>query len=145
MWTKRQRGVTLIELIVAMVIIGVAVGGMMAAFTATSKGSVDPVVSKQMVAVAESMMEEILLKPYSGTNGATRADFTNVMNYNGYATSGVVDASGNAITELAGYNLAVAVTAVSLTNVPTPDAYRIQVTVSHGADKFELQGWRTKP
>ena len=53
----RQGGVTLIELIIAMVIIGVAVAGMMAAFNTTSRNRADPVLQKQMAAVAEGLME----------------------------------------------------------------------------------------
>ncbi len=145
MSNKRQRGVTLVELIVAMVIVGVAVGGMIAAFNSSTASSVDPMLSKQMAAVAESMMEEILLKPYSGTDAANRADFTNVSNYKGYHSTGVFDATGNAVSGLEKYDVAVAIDAVQLTGMANQDALRIEVTVKHGGDNFILRGWRTQP
>ena len=44
----RRAGVTLIELIVALVIMGVALAGMVAVYTATTRASVDPVIVQQM-------------------------------------------------------------------------------------------------
>ena len=60
---SRTRGVTLVELIVFMVIVGVAMAGIFAAFSIMTKGSADPQVRKQVLAIAESMMEEIVLMP----------------------------------------------------------------------------------
>jgi MSHA pilin protein MshD len=60
---SRARGVTLVELIVFMVIVGVAMAGIFAAFSTMTKGSADPQVRKQVLAIAESMMEEIVLMP----------------------------------------------------------------------------------
>ena len=59
----RVAGVTLIELIVTLVIVGAALAGMVAVFASTTRASVDPVVVQQMQAIADNMMEEILLKP----------------------------------------------------------------------------------
>ena len=50
-----QRGVTLVELIVAVVIISVALAGVLAAFNASVRGSADPMVSKQMTSIAEAL------------------------------------------------------------------------------------------
>jgi MSHA pilin protein MshD len=61
--STRSRGVTLVELIVFMVIVGVAVAGLFAAFNTMTKGSADPQVRKQVLAIAESLMEEVQLMP----------------------------------------------------------------------------------
>lgn len=55
----RQRGVTLIELIVSMVIIGVAVAGVMHALSVTQRSSADPQLRKQALTIAEALLEEI--------------------------------------------------------------------------------------
>lgn len=146
MSTKRQRGVTLIELIVALTIVAIAVAGMMAAFTRSTAASADPMVTKQMAAVAETLMEEIQLKPFAPADqsGTSRSDFNDVFDYNGYGPTAVVDISGNPVTGLEKYTVTVAVTKVALTGIVADDAYRIEVSVKHGNDTFTLYGWRTK-
>lgn len=62
---RRQQGLTLIELIVAMVIIAVAVAGVLLAINQSSVASTDPLIRKQAVAIAESLLEEIELMPYT--------------------------------------------------------------------------------
>jgi MSHA pilin protein MshD len=59
------RGVTLVELIVFIVIVGVAMAGVFAAFNTITAASADPQVRKQMLAIAESLMEEIQLMPFT--------------------------------------------------------------------------------
>jgi MSHA pilin protein MshD len=146
MWNKSnqgERGVTLVELIVAMVIISVAVAGMIAAFTRSDRASVDPLIHKQLASVAESMMEEILLKPYdpNPTAAAARADFNDIMDFDGLAMTGVTDVNGNPIAGLENYAVAVRIVPVTLADTTT--AVAITVTVRRGADVFTLTGWRT--
>ncbi|MBI4989674.1 MAG: type II secretion system protein [Rhodocyclales bacterium] len=61
----RQRGISLIETILFMVIVGVAVGGVMGVFMATTRSSADPLVRKQALAIAESLLEEVRLMPFT--------------------------------------------------------------------------------
>jgi MSHA pilin protein MshD len=63
--STRSRGVTLVELIVFMVIVGVAMAGLFAAFNTITKGSADPQVRKQVLAIAESLMDEVTLMPHT--------------------------------------------------------------------------------
>jgi MSHA pilin protein MshD len=77
--TARQRGMSLIELIVSIVVIGVAVTGVLAAITASTRASTDPMIQKQALAVAEAVMEEVQLMPFTfcdpdDANAATAAD-----------------------------------------------------------------------
>jgi MSHA pilin protein MshD len=65
MSTERARGVTLIELVVFIVIVGVALAGLFAAFDTITKASADPQVRKQVLAIAESLMEEVALMPFT--------------------------------------------------------------------------------
>jgi MSHA pilin protein MshD len=62
---RRGRGVTLIELVVFIVIVGVAMAGLFAAFNTITAASADPQVRKQVLAIAESLMEEIQLMPFT--------------------------------------------------------------------------------
>lgn len=78
MSTRPSRGVTLIELVVFIVIVGVAMAGLFAAFNTITAASADPQVRKQVLAIAESLMEEIALMPFTfcdpdDANAATAA------------------------------------------------------------------------
>lgn len=65
MSSSRQRGVSLIELVVFIVVLGVGMAGMAALYSQLTRASVDPVVRKQVVAIAVSLMEEIELHPFT--------------------------------------------------------------------------------
>ena len=62
---SRARGVSLVELVVFIVIVGVAMAGLFAAFNTMTARSADPQVRKQVLAIAESLMEEIQLMPFT--------------------------------------------------------------------------------
>lgn len=154
--SKRMAGVTLIELIVAIVIISAALAGLVGAFTQANRASADPVVMQQMLAIGESMMEEVLLKPFvvNTEAAATRAQFNDVRDFDpvddtnyGYTSTGIKDVDGVAVPGLGSYNVSVRVNAngVTLTNVPAGDVLRVTVTVSNGAEQLVLTGWRTRP
>lgn len=61
----KQRGLSLIELLVFIVVVGVAVTGVLSVYSSTSRTSVDPMVHKQALAVAESLLDEVLSRPYT--------------------------------------------------------------------------------
>jgi MSHA pilin protein MshD len=122
----RQRGVTLIELVIAIAIIGVAVAGVLGVFTVAARYNADPVIRKQALAIAEALMDEILSRPYTSCDpdsydpttqtctlngsvaeangpeaGETRTGasrFDNVNDYDGYSRPAGVAGDGNAAT-----------------------------------------------
>lgn len=59
----KQRGISLIELIMFIVIVSVALAGILLVMNVTEKGSADPLVRKQALAIAESLIEEVELMP----------------------------------------------------------------------------------
>lgn len=142
-----QRGFTIIEMVVAIVVIGVGVAGLLSAFSISVRNSADPMQVKQSQVVADEIMEEILLKPYSSTAtsasvGCARNQYYDVAAYNGYTTTGkICDVDGVAIAALNGYSLKVDVVANTLNGVTA--ARKITVTVTKGADNYILVGWRT--
>jgi len=148
MSTRRQHGFTLMEMIVAMVIISVALAGVLGVLSRTSVDSADPMVTKQMTAIAEGLMEEIQLKPFTAGNtavtaGCARASYDEIGDYNGYAFD-VCDVSG--VAGPAGYSVTVTVDAAVgdiTNNIPADDIRRISIVVSNGSDNYTLVGWRT--
>lgn len=153
---ERQAGMTLVELVIAIVIIGVGLAGVLSAFSVVVKSSADPLIQKQALAIAEEMMEEITLKPFavsgtapvnvarnctSGAGTAPRTSFDDVSDYNNYETTGICNIDGDAIGGLASYGIKVAVNNTSLGGVS--NAKRITVTVFHGGrTAMQLAGWR---
>jgi len=79
--SRRQRGLTLIELIVFIVIVSVALAGVLTVLNVTTSRSADPMIRKQMLAVAEAMLEEVMSQPFtfcapSDANAATATGAT---------------------------------------------------------------------
>lgn len=60
-----QRGITLIEQIVFVVIVSVGVVGLISVMSTMIRHSADPMVSKQFVAIAESLLNEVLHQPFT--------------------------------------------------------------------------------
>ncbi|MGB4767382.1 MAG: prepilin-type N-terminal cleavage/methylation domain-containing protein [Rugosibacter sp.] len=60
---RRQRGVTLIELIVFIVIVSVGLAGILSVLNLTTRHSADPMIRKQMLAIAEGLMDEVAAQP----------------------------------------------------------------------------------
>lgn len=145
---KDYKGVTLIELIVAMVVIAVALTGVLSVINYTVTHSADPVVRHQAIAIAEAYMEEITLKDIADPDGLTdsggRTGFDDVDDYNGLVDNGAVDQSGNTISGLADYRVSVTVTAQSYGPVGNQvSGRRIEVQVdAPSGESLSLVGYR---
>lgn len=61
----RQHGLSIVELLVFIVVVGIAVTGVLQVYSSTSRTSADPLIRKQAMAIAESLLEEVLSKPYT--------------------------------------------------------------------------------
>lgn len=60
-----QRGISLVELIMFIVIVSVALAGILLVMDMVTKGSADPLIHKQSLAIAESLLEEVELMPFT--------------------------------------------------------------------------------
>lgn len=60
-----QRGVTLIEVIFFVLVVGVSLAGVLSVLDMTAKASADPVIHKQMLSIAEALLEEVQMQPYT--------------------------------------------------------------------------------
>ncbi|TAK92411.1 MAG: type II secretion system protein [Burkholderiaceae bacterium] len=60
-----QRGVSLIELVIFIAIVGVAVAGVLSVLTQTTRSSADPMIAKQALSIAEALLEEVRLQPFT--------------------------------------------------------------------------------
>lgn len=138
---KINSGYTMVELVISITIIGIAVLGTLISINTATKFSGDPLISTQAIAIAESYLEEIMSKSFPTpaaasacpATGLTRANFTDVCNYNGL-NQVPTDQNGNAMAGLSGYTVQVAVdrqTAALGALASGTQAVRIDVTVTH--------------
>lgn len=59
------RGISLIELVMFIVIVGLALTGVLLVMNTATQASADPLIRKQALATAESLLEEIELQPFT--------------------------------------------------------------------------------
>lgn len=155
----KSQGFSLIEVVVFIVIVSVALVGVLSVMNLTTQRSADPLIRKQAIAVAESMLEEIALHAFNNPAGgftgpytqANRQYFDDVSDYAGLPpSSGVypID-SVTPIPGLTGYSVSVSVVnadlgpATSTISAASGNAKRITVTVT-GPDNVSitLSGYR---
>ena len=144
--TRGQRGFTLPEAILAIVVLGVGLTGLLLAFSTVARNSADPVLRKQAVAIAQELIEEITLQPYASAantapGGCARDTYNDVSDYHGYTSTGVCTVDGVAIAALAAFNVGISVAAGTLGGVAA--ARKITVTVTQGGESLSLVSWRT--
>jgi len=146
--SSAQIGFTLIEMILSMLIISISVTGILTVMNMTISHSADPMINNQAIAIAESYLEEILLKSYIDPDGSevgeTRASYDDVDDYNGLSDSGVVNQQGSSVAGLTDYNVAVTVS-TELTLTGNVKAKKVTVDVSgSGVTGISLVGYRSK-
>lgn len=147
----RQSGITLIELLIGITVLGLALSSTLAATTAYLGHSTTPAIRQQAQAIAEAYLEEILLQPYDDPDGgdsgsceeAGRELYDDI---NDYACvddqAGARDHSGSIIAGLEGYNVRVAIGAGSLNGAA---GRHIEVSVGHdalGSQNIRISAWR---
>lgn len=141
------------------VIVSVAVAGVLLTLSTTVKASADPLTQKQALSVAESLLDEIALRPITRCDpdgpdpdgptgplpcalaetmgpegGETRysvtTPFDNVNDYNGFSMSPIRDAENNAIAGLASYTATITVADTAVASVNAGDAVLVTLQVT---------------
>ncbi len=158
--TRRPRGLTLIELLLFVVVVGIALSAMLRVFVTATQASADPMIRRQQLAIAESMLREVQLMPFTwcdpdDANAATAAStagcasliessgpeagesrygptlyFDNVNDYAGFTMSGIKDLANAQVTGLAGYSLSVVVASAALDTVTLASGDAAKITVT---------------
>lgn len=156
---RRQRGLSLIELVLFIVVVSAALAGVLSVFVQSTLNSADPMLRRQSLAIAESLLEEVQLMPFSfcdgddanvetatstaacaggadasgAESGETRIatpQFDHVNDYNGLAMSGITDITGNAVAGLSGYSASVSVSAAALSTLSAGSGDALRITVT---------------
>lgn len=146
MTDRHQAGLTLIELILFLIVVSVGVVGILSVMQVTVRSSADPIIRKQAAALADSILEEILLKGYVDPDGGAnvvegsptpdRTLFDDVDDYNGMSNSLFTDLPA----ELSTYVIGIAVATPAAVNGVIMK--RVVVTVSRGTESISMTGYR---
>lgn len=145
----QERGVSLIELIVAITVVAIAATTILGAITAVASRSADAMQQQQAIAVAQAYLDEILQRWVVDPNGTPantgRGSWDLVDQYNGLIDVGARDQFGNAIAGLSGYTVSVTVAqSAGLTGVPSSAARRVDINVTYPPNgSVTLSGYRT--
>jgi MSHA pilin protein MshD len=147
--SKRARGMTLIEVIVAVTVISISITAVLGLMSAIAVRSAGAVVGTQSQAIAAAYLSEILAKSYQDPTGAGevgRQNFDDVLDYNGLDELGARDCTDTAIAGLNQYRVRVTVTTVDFGS-PAPKAVparRVDVSVTDPTGLTILMtGYRT--
>jgi MSHA pilin protein MshD len=156
---RSQAGLSLIELIVAIVVLSVGLVLLLIPISNVTRRSGDPLITKQATAIAEAVLEEIELKPFNNFAGdfpgpytcPNRAQFDALPDYKLYASAGICDlTTGIVIAPTAGYKVAVALTPTAFpaiapfAAIPAAQASVVTVSVTGpNATTVTLSGVRT--
>jgi MSHA pilin protein MshD len=153
---RDQRGATLIELIVAIVIIAGAAGTIVGLLAAMSGNSANAMSQVQSASIANAYLDEILARSFADPGGpveAGRADADDVGDYRNASVlpdTLVRDRQGVALAEFANYRVAVAVTQPSWTvagwpAIPGANVWQVTVRVtSPTGEVTQLVGLKSK-
>lgn len=135
----KQKGLTLIEIIITIVILSIAIVALANSMAVLSQRSSDPMIQQQSLAIAESYIEEVTNKPFLDPTTQTvcpaapavRSEYNNVCDYTGLPDTLVRDQAGNAISELSDYRVTVSIaTSGDLNGLTSTDVLRVDVTVT---------------
>ncbi len=146
----RQSGLTLIELLVSIVIVGIAASTILGVFSTIAGSSADPLIRHQAAAIADAYLEEILLRPFDDPDGndgeSARAAFDDLDDYNGLVDVGSRDQFGNPVAGLDDYTVSVSVSSSSgLGAISSADVVRIDVLVTRGSMvSYVVSGYRAR-
>lgn len=136
----RQQGVTFVELVISIVIIGIAVSVLLMAYSSMVSRSADAIIREQALAVAEAYLDEIISKHFTDPDGVdgegARANFDDVDDYNGLSEPpSRPDGSSMGLPD---YNVTVSVVVDTLNGVGGGNILRVDVTVTYAPSAYTL-------
>ena len=145
-----QRGFSLVEMVVAIVVLAAASAGVLLIFAEATARSADPQIRVQARALAEAYMDEILLQAFSDPDqsetgsdeaGEGRGSYDDVWDYRAIGTEAPSDQFGNPIGGLSDYSVS-----VQIDGSPAGGRADITVTASHSSGRvaYDVYGERSE-
>ncbi|MBU0588415.1 MAG: prepilin-type N-terminal cleavage/methylation domain-containing protein [Gammaproteobacteria bacterium] len=142
-YSRRQLGFTLVELIIFIVVVSIGVAGIVLVVNTVVQSSADPMLRKQAIALADSIMEEVLQKEYEDPDGlpnvveSGRSTYDDVDDYNGISNAAFTDLPAEVSAR---YVIAIVVDPPATVNGQAMK--RVRVTVTGGGESITATGYR---
>lgn len=142
-YSRSQLGFTLVELIIFIVVVSIGVAGIVLVVNTVVQSSADPLVRKQAIALADSIMEEILQKEYDDPDGlpnvveSGRSTYDDVDDYNGIANAAFTDLPAEVSAKYA-----IAIVVDPPADVNGQAMKRVRVTLTGGSESITVTGYR---
>lgn len=147
---------SLIELVVAIVVMSIALTGTMLLVDTTTRRSANPVLERQAISIAEAYLAEILQKDYLDPDSgnlcpsaeASRANYDNICDYDGLDELGARDQNGRAIPGLEPYRIEVDIDrTANLGGISgSAEVLRVDAAVTEPTGRiFRFSAYRTNP
>jgi MSHA pilin protein MshD len=158
---RSQRGVTLVELVLFIVIVSVVMSAVLNLLALSAARAADPLVTRQALAIAESLLDEVLSQPVAATDPDGGADaigpeggesrrsstlpFDHVNDYHGLALTGITTVDGVAVAGLQDYRAAVEVRSDGFNGMAAGFGWLVTVTVtSPDGSTLSVSGFRAR-
>lgn len=154
-----QAGFSLVEVIVFILVVGLALGVTVQAFNLANTASADPLLRRQALAIAQALLEEIRFQPFGSAatddpaqggfagpyTAANRALFDDVDDYHGLTLNGITTLDHTVVAGLEQYRASIAVAPAAFGGVPASAGLRITVTVTDPANRsLTLDAYRAR-
>jgi MSHA pilin protein MshD len=140
-----QRGVTLVELIVTIVVISLAGSALLGTLSYLAGTGTAPMLQAQAQSIADAYLTEITSKSFTDPNGVdgegSRALFDDVDDYAGLNDPAAQDAFGN---PAGNFGVRVVLTGGGLGALPAADVWRIDVSVDYADTTLVATGYKTR-
>lgn len=149
----------MIELLMFISILAIALAAMLRVFVQATTASADPVLRRQALAIAESLLEEVQLMPFSfcdsedpavetatsptdcaggaevmgpdaGESRTGLPSFDHVNDYHGFAMTGITDLTGTTVAGLGAYAASVSVGAATLHTLAAAGGDALRIDVT---------------
>lgn len=156
---RPPHGLSLIELLIFIGIVSIALAAVLRTFVQAGSASADPLLRRQALAIAESLLEEVQLMPFTfcdsedasvetassaaGCAGAPEAigpetgetrtglpSFDHVNDYHGFSMAGIKDLTGTAVAGLESYSASVSVAPANLHTLGAASGDVLAITVT---------------
>jgi MSHA pilin protein MshD len=156
---RAERGLSLIELVMFIMVLSLALVALLSVFAQATTHSSDPQLQRQALAIAESLLDEVQLMPYTycdpddsaaetasssagcasqaealgpeaGENRFATPQFDNVNDYDGYAMNGIVDIANSPVSGLSGYSARVSVAPAALGSISQASGDALRISVT---------------
>ena len=143
-----QRGVTLVELVISIVVISVALTGVLSAIVYANRFSAEPMIRQQAIELAQSKLEEVLLRSFLETGNGDSCppndgDFDNVCDFDGAVETPAAPLDDYTVSVTVDDTDTLGVGGTQLQGAGD-EVLRVDVTVTHDSGaSITISGYRT--